>query len=250
MKARSSPISESEFAQLREGARVLEADLRGEKVLLTPDNRIIKLFYSRRRFTSAIIYPYALRFWNNAQRLHEKGIATVSCEQLRHDKAHHRHLISYPLLAGTTLRDCLRETTDRNAYLTRLSAFLALLHRKGILFRSIHLGNILVMDDGGFGLIDIADMSIQRRPLGLIKRARNFRHLLHDKADRNSLEQYGYDRFLARYEGDAGIHGLRRSLFRFLVRHYAPGNGGIAGCSRAGARSCICETSSAQRSDW
>ena len=222
MKIRSIPITGAEFDRLRSGARVLEEDLRGEKVLLTTDNRIIKLFYSRRRFTSARIYPYALRFWNNAQRLHEKGIATVSPEQLRYDRAHQRHLISYPLLAGTTLRDCLKETTDRDTYLERFSAFLARLHEKGILFRSIHLGNILVLDDGGFGLIDLADMLIQKRPLGLFQRARNFRHLLHDKADRTSLEHYGYERFLDCYEKDAGISGFRRRLFRALVRHFAP----------------------------
>ena len=69
-KAHSIPISNDEFNRLREGALVLEMDLRGEKVLLTPDKHIIKLFYPRRRFTSAAIYPYALRFWNNAQKLH------------------------------------------------------------------------------------------------------------------------------------------------------------------------------------
>ena len=78
MKARSIPITGAEFDRLRAGARVLVADLRGEKVLLTADNRIIKLFYARRRFTSARIYPYALRFWNNAQRLLEKGVPTVT----------------------------------------------------------------------------------------------------------------------------------------------------------------------------
>jgi hypothetical protein len=97
-----------------------------------------------------------------------------------------------------------------------------MLHDKGILFRSIHLGNILVLEHGGFGLIDIADMSIQRRPLGLLKRARNFRHLLHDKADRDSLEQYGYERFLEQYESDANICGFRRRLFRSLIGYYAP----------------------------
>jgi hypothetical protein len=222
MKARSRPITNTEFNRLREGARVLEEDSRGEKVLLTPDDHIIKLFYSRRRFTSATIYPYALRFWNNARKLHEKGIPTVECEQLRYDKPHKRHVITYPLLPGTPLRDCLKETPDGNEYLTRLSAFLAMVHNKGILFRSIHLGNIIVLDNGEFGLIDVADMSVQRRPLGLFKRARNLRHLLHDQEDRNSLEQYGYERFLSQYETDAGIHGFRCRLFRALIRHYAP----------------------------
>jgi tRNA A-37 threonylcarbamoyl transferase component Bud32 len=222
IKAHSTPISSAEFDRLRKDARVLEMDLRGEKVLLTPDKHIIKLFYPRRRFTSATIYPYALRFWNNAQKLHKKGIATVRCEQLRYDKQNSRHVITYPLLAGQTLRDCLEKSPDNNDYLTKLSAFLAMLHEKGILFRSIHLGNILVLENGGFGLIDIADMSIQGRQLGLFKRARNFRHLLHDKVDRDSLERYGYKRFLEQYETDANISGFRCRLFRALVRYYAP----------------------------
>ena len=222
MNTCSTPISDSEFNRLSEGATVLEEDLRGVKVLLTPDNHIIKLFYPRNRLTSASVYPYAHRFWKNAQQLRKKGIPTVTCEQLRYDKTHKRHLISYPLLPGTTLRDCLKKFPDDDTYLTRLSAFLTLLHEKGILFRSVHLGNILVLENGEFGLIDIADMRIQHRPLGLVKRARNFRHLLHDEADRNSLDQYGYLRFLELYESDAGIAGFRHKVFRSLIRRYAP----------------------------
>ena len=219
---RSTPISTAEFEQLRAGARLLEQDERGEKVLLTPDERIIKLFYPRRRITSARIYPYAYRFWNNARRLSNKGITTIQCEQLRYDNEHQRHLITYPLLPGTTLRDCLAATTDADDLLERLAAYLAIIHAKGILFRSIHLGNILVLEDGSFGLIDVADMSIQCRPLGLFKRARNFRHLLHDRTDRERLSRYGYDKLLKQYETAAGIKGYRHRLLRRLIRHYAP----------------------------
>jgi hypothetical protein len=218
----STPISTAEFGQLRAGARVLELDERGEKVLLTPDNWIIKLFYPRRRITSARIYPYAYRFWNNAKRLSNKGITTIQCEQLRYDKEHRRHLITYPLLPGTTLRDCLAATANGDDLLERLAAYLAMVHAKGILFRSIHLGNILVLEDNSFGLIDVADMSIQCRPLGLFKRARNFRHLLHDRKDRERLGRYGYDNLLKQYEDAAGIRGYRSRLLRKLIRHYAP----------------------------
>lgn len=219
---RCTPISTAEFEQMRTGARLLERDPRGEKVLLTPDNHIIKLFYPRRRYTSARIYPYAYRFWNNARQLQEKGIITICCEQLRHDRQHGRHLITYPLLPGTTLRDRLAGIGNGDDYLDKLATWLVTLHAKGILFRSIHLGNILVLDNGDFGLIDIADMSIQQRPLGLLKRARNFRHLLHDRDDRERLREYGYGRLLDNYETAAGIHGYRRTLLRRLIRHYAP----------------------------
>ena len=219
---RSTPISTAEFEQLRAGARLIERDGRGEKVLLTPDNHIIKLFYPRRRFTSARIYPYAYRFWNNARKLREKGIITIQCEQLRHDRQNKRHLITYPLLPGTTLRDRLAETTDGDDYLDKLASWLVTLHTKGILFRSIHLGNILVLENHDYGLIDVADMSIQQRPLGLIKRARNFRHLLHDRRDRKRLSKYGYDRLLDNYETAAGISGHRRTLLRRFIQRYAP----------------------------
>ncbi|MCK5383282.1 MAG: toluene tolerance protein, partial [Gammaproteobacteria bacterium] len=217
---RSTPISAAEFRQLRAGARLLERDYRGEKVLLTPDNHIIKLFYPRRRFTSARIYPYAHRFCNNARQLREKGIITVHCEQLRYDRTNRRHLITYPLLPGTTLRSTLNEVNNREDYLEKLASYLATLHAKGILFRSVHLGNILVLENGDYGLIDVADMTIQPGPLGLRKRARNFRHLLHDREDREQLDSYGYGRFLEHYEAAAGISDSRRTRLRSYLKRY------------------------------
>ena len=153
---RATHISSTEFEQLRAGARLLERDGRGEKVLLTPDNHIIKLFYPRRRITSAHIYPYAYRFCNNARQLREKGIITIHCEQLRYDPEHKRHLITYPLLPGTTLRDRLAAAGCGDDYLDKLATWLVTLHAKGVLFRSIHLGNILVLDNRDYGLIDVA----------------------------------------------------------------------------------------------
>ncbi len=219
---RATPITAAEFAHLRAGARVLESDARGEKVLLTPDRHIIKLFYPRRRFTSARIYPYAIRFWNNTKHLQARGIATVQCQQLRYDRQQRRHMITYPLLPGTTLRECLQEDRCADEHLTALATFMATLHASGILFRSIHLGNVLVLEDGGFGLIDVADMSIRPWSLGLFRRARNFRHLLHDRRDREILVKYGYHRFLEEYETAAGISGYRSRLLRSLIKHYAP----------------------------
>jgi len=216
------PIAAAEFAQLRSGARVLELDRRGEKVLLTPDNHIIKLFYPKRRITSALIYPYAYRFWSNAKRLHARGVRTIHCEQLRHDKANRRHLIIYPLLVGTTLRDCLTAGNCGADWLAKLAGFLASLHARGVLFRSIHLGNVLLLEDGEFGLIDIADMRLRPWSLGPYKRARNFRHLLHDRRDREILRGYGYARFLAEYETAAGLSSYRSRLLRTFIGHYAP----------------------------
>jgi hypothetical protein len=218
-----SPISAGEYERLRAGARVLERYALGEKVLLTPDGHVIKLFYQRTGFSSDRLYPNAYRFYRNARKLQAKGITSVHCDQLRHDRQHRRHLISYPLLPGESLRDHLdRHPDDDGLLFPRLAAYLAALHHKGILFRAIHFGNILVLEDGGFGLIDIADMTIQRRPLGSLQRARNFRHLQQDRRDRDTLERYGFGQLLDDYETAAGLRGFRSALLRRLIRHRMP----------------------------
>jgi len=47
---------------------------------------------------------------------------------------------------------------------------------RGIYFRSLHLGNIVLTPEGSLGLIDIADLSFQRRPLSKAKARRNLAH--------------------------------------------------------------------------
>src|SRR5690606_7954122 len=58
----------------------------------------------------------------------------------------------------------------------QLGEFIARLHQQGVMFRSLHLGNILLDDDGQLGLIDIADMRCWPWPLNRWQRARNFVH--------------------------------------------------------------------------
>lgn len=96
----------------------------------------------------------------------------------------------YRPLAGQTLKDIYLQAPD--AFLNevpRLAAFIRDLHNKGIYFRSLHLGNIVLTPEGSLGLIDIADMSVQSRPLSAAKARRNLAHfsrLLHqmEVADR------------------------------------------------------------------
>jgi len=80
----------------------------------------------------------------------------------------------------------------------RLAAFVAKLHNEGIYFRSLHFGNILIIDGDGFGLIDVADMKIKDRSLGIGMRIRNFNHLRRYEIDRNSLKQQK-DLFIGEY---------------------------------------------------
>jgi hypothetical protein len=49
--------------------------------------------------------------------------------------------------------------------LDSLARFIRHLHRQGVYFRSLHLGNILQLPGGNYGLIDILDLQHKRRPL-------------------------------------------------------------------------------------
>ncbi len=61
--------------------------------------------------------------------------------------------------------------------------FLAVLHGKGVLFRSVHFGNVLV-DGDGMSLIDILDLKVFRKPLAEQKRIKNIRFLVKYPVDR------------------------------------------------------------------
>ena len=77
---------------------------------------------------------------------------------------------------------------------------LADLHNKGVLFRSIHLNNVIVSDDAGvLGLIDFADMKIGKKSLSRDQRMRNFKHLTRYNVDQESIKTFGVERFTDLY---------------------------------------------------
>jgi tRNA A-37 threonylcarbamoyl transferase component Bud32 len=205
-------LSKPEFDHLADGTRELERDAFGVKVLLRPDDRIIKLFRIKRLLSLATVYPYSLRFRRNAQRLQQRGIRTVTVEQVFYCHAIRRHGVVYPLLAGDTLADLLQAQSDGPDLLEQLAGYIALLHDKGIYFRSLHLGNVLLLPDGELGLIDVADMRFFRRALTVGERRRNFRHLFRRKEHRDLFKRYGEQRFLDRYVEAAGLSEKRTEL--------------------------------------
>ena len=68
------PLSPERYRHLREGAQVIEADSHGEKVLRLADGNYNKLFRRNRLISSALFWPYAQRFANNARRREQLGI--------------------------------------------------------------------------------------------------------------------------------------------------------------------------------
>lgn len=189
------------YQTLRHDAIVLEADGHGDKVLQLADGRILKLFRRKRLISSATLYPYAKRFADNISALQQRNIPCPQIEQVLRIPAIERDAVLYQPLPGHTLRQMFKEPSPHLIGLgEKLARFIAQLHNQGVYFRSLHLGNILLTDSGELGLIDVADMKCQKRPLNAWKRKRNFQHLLRYTKDQQLLEQHlGVATFMTLY---------------------------------------------------
>ncbi|XLX41027.1 toluene tolerance protein [Ectopseudomonas mendocina] len=177
-------LQHENYVHLREGSTTLEKDSCGEKVLLLSDGTILKLFRRKHLISSALLYPYAQRFANNASVLQRLDIPCPVVIDTYRIPSIQRDAVHYQPLPGVSLRQIRLQGQNCPADLfERLGQFTALLHHKGIYFRSIHLGNVILTPEGELGLIDIADLQHQSRPLGRLKVERNFKHMLRDKDD-------------------------------------------------------------------
>lgn len=186
MQRHSEILSDSAFQALAASAAALERDAHGPKVLALADGSYLKLFRRKHRLSRARLLPYSTRFARNAARLARLGIATVEVTARLAIPSIDRTAVRYRPLAGETLAAlAARGPLDTDAA-RHLGAFIARLHQHGVLFRSLHLGNIVRTGDGSLGLIDVADLRFRRR-LGWRARARNFRHLLRRPQDRTAL---------------------------------------------------------------
>ncbi len=176
-------LSHDAYLALRADATVLEYDLHGEKVLRLADGNYLKLFRRKRLITSAAWYPYAQRFADNALILAQRDIPCPCVTDVFRIPSVARDAVHYWPLAGKTLRQMVQQGSASGSLRDLLFGFIDRLHELGIYFRSLHLGNIVLTPDNRLGLIDIADMTIQDRPLTAYKRQRNLQHLYRDPAD-------------------------------------------------------------------
>ena len=184
-------IEHQAYLALKAGAEVLEADAHGETVLRLSDGTILKLFRRKRFFTSAALYPYALRFARNAERLRDKQIpvprviATARIPSIERDAVH------YQALEGVTLRQLLRQGIAPEiepAMKKSFTEFIVHLHAQGIYFRSLHLGNVVLTPQGSFGLIDFSDLRLLPCSLPLFMRRRNIQRMLGIAGDRDWVD--------------------------------------------------------------
>lgn len=170
-------LSNEMLTTLTAGAQVVEEDSLGPKVYRLTDGNFLKLFRRKRLISSALFVPYSDRFWRNAVRLKELGIPTLTPLELYVLDNSSLSAVLYRPLVGRTLKDIyLDEPEAFGKHLQGLIDFIRTLHHRGIYFRSLHLGNIVSTPEGTLGPIDIADLSVQRRPLSKAKARRNLAH--------------------------------------------------------------------------
>ncbi|WP_313516569.1 phosphotransferase [Pseudomonas sp.] len=183
------PMSAIAYQTLTSGAEVLEADGHGPKVMRLATGDFLKLFRRKHLISSEAFRPYAQRFADNAYALREIGVPVPEIVGVYRLSSPKRTAVRYKGLPGITLRQAMKNVAppQRRDLANRFGQLLAQLHEAGVYFRSLHLGNVLLLPDLRLGLIDFADMRLERKRLSLWKRRRNLKHMQRYEEDRRWL---------------------------------------------------------------
>jgi tRNA A-37 threonylcarbamoyl transferase component Bud32 len=214
---RSHLLTIDDYDAMCADGTVLEHDERGVKVIQLTDGNILKIFRVKRLISGTNIYSYARRFCRNAQRLHQRGIPTVSIKTLYHFENNTNTAVLYIPLEGKTLRQLIQKNEFSLTLANILGVFLAELHQKGIHFHSLHTGNVVQMPSGKLGLIDISDLSAYAWPLFCNTRVRSFRRLCKYQDDIQKFGQEFLNIFLDRYFNESCLKKSCENKIRQVV---------------------------------
>lgn len=186
--------------------KVLEKDSRGPKVLLLENGQLLKIFRPRRRFWLARLQPQARRFELNAEQLLSRGLQVPrihECFWL--DKAEAVSACLYAPLPGRSLEQLYKESrADFTQRLPAFAAYIRELHQRGVYFRSLHLGNVLQLPMGGFGLIDFLDIRLSKRPLPERLIRRNLEHL-RNYLRRSKITDFPWEELIEAYRASCPV---------------------------------------------
>ncbi len=191
------------FERLIEGAKILERQKGGFlSALKTADGHIIKLWQRRSGLSSDLLRPYSKRFADNCAKLQARGIPAPTIVDRFRIQETGEHVLIYPMLPGHSLAEL---ASQGQLPVDALADFYAQLHAAGVLFRSIHLGNVLQLDDGRLGLIDVTDCWFYSRPLAVKQRAQNIGYAWAYRGDHVHFTAPVRERMLTRYLQQADL---------------------------------------------
>ncbi len=206
-------IDATQLDALLQGAKTIEEDGLGIKVARLGSGDFLKLYRRKRLLSSDLWDLPAQRFADNARGLLRLGVIAPTVLDVLMISERRLSAVLYQPLPGDTLRNRLRQLDagQRPALVRRFGTFLGELHQLGVYFRSLHLGNVLLLPDDSFGLIDLSDMKLESRPLAPWKRRRNLQHILRYAEDIDWLAHQHVDSWLEGYADSAS----RRDTERF-----------------------------------
>ncbi|MGK9066714.1 BUD32 family EKC/KEOPS complex subunit [Stutzerimonas chloritidismutans] len=197
-------VSADELEYWLAHGQVIERDARGPKVIALAEGDLLKIFHTRKHPLLARYSPPAQVFAGNCARLLELGVAApVVTETFWLNRSVGLSGCLYEPLPGRSLDALIQQPGFLAATLAPLADFILDLHRKGIYFRSLHLGNILEVESERFGLIDVLDLQFRRAPLNRRHVERNFIHL-RSYLQRRKIE-FPFDQLLEIYAQRAGM---------------------------------------------
>lgn len=144
---------------------------------------ILKLWYEPRHLSSARLVPYSTRFRKNARGLRARGVSAPRVLGWGSVQGQSARYVCYEELPGRSLREWVP-----HADLAAAGRFIADLHKIGIDFRSLHMGNILRDEEGLFSLVDVTDCRFYRKPLTLTLRTRRVLYFCIHRKEREYLK--------------------------------------------------------------
>jgi tRNA A-37 threonylcarbamoyl transferase component Bud32 len=168
------------------------------------DGTVLKLFRKGSRIAN-LRCSRARRFARCARRLRERGFCTVDVVDVLRVNELGREAVIYRPLPGTDVRQLVRSAAASLEVLGAFARLAAKLHRKGVYSRSLHLGNVILVEGGSLGLVDVADTRFSRASLGVAKRVRNFTPILRYPEQSLAIERYGPNRFIRSYLEASGL---------------------------------------------
>jgi len=191
-------------------SRVLHGTTERPGLMLTPGDEIVKFFYRRKKISTAALLPQAQRFATNSRKLLERDVPGPVVKCVMYCDEIPVHMVVYNRIKGKDVRELCQ--TDGVANLAQLPEYFAHLHKTGIYFRAVHLGNILI-NHGAISLVDISDLTTQGSSLGVFQRARNLAHLFNAGHDKAYFVSYGLHKFVQEYVAACQFSAIRRWLF-------------------------------------
>lgn len=181
-------IRNHELGKLISAGKTIVKNDHASKIVLLSEDRYLKIFYQKNGTPLEKLRSRATKFSNNAKKLKTRGITTVGILEVFRAENPRRDCVCYHGIPGDTIRQVLAQSNDKATLCYKLGEYVAQLHDAGVMFRALHMGSIIQLTDGSFGLIDIDDMRVNVFSLHRSQRQRNFQHVFRYQQDRDAID--------------------------------------------------------------